>query len=29
VEWYRGYLDGKNMRQVTEAQIERYQDRSA
>jgi CDP-glucose 4,6-dehydratase len=29
VEWHRAYLDGKNMRQVTEAQIERYQDRRA
>jgi CDP-glucose 4,6-dehydratase len=27
VEWHRAYLDGKNVRQLTEAQIERYQDR--
>jgi CDP-glucose 4,6-dehydratase len=27
VEWHRAYLDGKNVRQVTEAQIGRYQER--
>jgi CDP-glucose 4,6-dehydratase len=29
VEWHQAYLAGKNMREVTEAQIARYQDKAA